>query len=234
MQKRKVGIEVADRSLVGNLYTSTADKSGVLFVHGFASNRRGYAEYAAETALQVGATCLTFDMGGHGRSHIDPNGLTINDHMTDLRRAYDYLASRKEVNAKRIGVVGASYGGYLAALLSQERKVKGLVLRAPAIYPNGLELTERSDYDMESIDTFRSEIKPGDPNRALDAIANFAGSIVVVRSGLDESIHSNVIDAYAGSAQQSNVVEIPGAHHSLEGPEREIFKQIVVSFARGL
>src|SRR5262245_52195248 len=40
---------------------------------------------------------------------------------------------RDGVDAERIAVVGSSYGGYLGVLLTSERKVTSLALRAPAI-----------------------------------------------------------------------------------------------------
>jgi pimeloyl-ACP methyl ester carboxylesterase len=240
MQNSEVNLRVNGRNLVGNFYASDPDKSAVLFVHGFESSKSGYEEYAVEVAGEVGAACLTLDLGGHGKSEGDLTKLTINDHLAELRRAYDFLASRCginpnwKINPQRIGIVGASYGAYLAALLSEERTLKSLLLRAPAIYPDKIEHLPRGAYDTPYIDEFRETLEPDTPNRALSAVASFAGTVAVVASECDESIPRAVPDAYAAVAQRPTIVEIPGAKHSLQDQEREMFKNLVVSFARAL
>ena len=52
--------------------------------------------------------------------------------MRDLLAAYDFLAALRNVDSDSIAVVGSSYGGYLAALLTALRPVKWLGLRVPA------------------------------------------------------------------------------------------------------
>jgi dienelactone hydrolase len=54
--------------------------------------------------------------------------------LRDILAAYDFLAAQPNVDSDSIAVVGSSYGGYLAALLTALRPVKWLALRVPALY----------------------------------------------------------------------------------------------------
>ena len=48
--------------------------------------------------------------------------------------AYDVLAASRRSTTPSIAVVGSSYGGYLAAILTSLRPVRWLALRVPALY----------------------------------------------------------------------------------------------------
>ena len=56
------------------------------------------------------------------------------DNLHDVLAAYDLLRGQPAVDDQAIAVVGSSYGGYLAAILTSRRRVRWLGLRAPALY----------------------------------------------------------------------------------------------------
>lgn len=76
--------------------------------------------------------------------------------------AYDALRGAEGVDPARIGVCGASYGGFLAALLSGLRDPKRLLIRAPALYPD-----DWLDLPLGS----RGERPDAPHSQALEAIA---------------------------------------------------------------
>lgn len=55
------------------------------------------------------------------------SGLSQDQAMGDLKAAYAYLAARKDVNARRIGVIGWCMGGKYALLLASEEPVAATV-----------------------------------------------------------------------------------------------------------
>lgn len=123
------------RVLAGEVY-SPADRApsgaGIVFVHGSASSQEGYGPRAETAADRIGATCLTFDLSGHGGSGGSLDELSLRDHLADCLAAFDALLGQPGVDPDRVGVCGASYGGFLGALLIARRPTASLLLRAPA------------------------------------------------------------------------------------------------------
>src|SRR5262245_3196847 len=132
-----IRLEVDDEKLQGHLLlpaTSTARRCpGVLFVHGWGSSQRQDLR-PARRLLAHGHACLTFNLRGHARTRRDIAEVTRAENLRDVAAAYDVLACQAAVDAERIALVGASYGAYLATLLTAERAVCALALQAPALY----------------------------------------------------------------------------------------------------
>ncbi len=211
--------------------------AAVLMMHGYKSDRRGYEEYATAVAARLGVTCMTIDLLGHGESEtkIDFTKLMINDYVDDVVETFDYLSEMDVVDPTRIGVLGASFSGYLAAMLLAERDPKKVLLRAPAIYDDREIGIPREQMNARKMNKFRCGLAKAIPsNIALDAVAEFDGEVTVVESENDESILPCVIAAYAGVAQDGIHRIIKGAGHSLQGDHRAEFADIVVDWARGL
>ena len=73
------------------------------------------------------------------------------------------------MNADAIGVIGTSYGGYLAALLTAVRPVQWLALRAAALYRDADWTKPKSSLDRADLNAYRLQtVKPAE-NRALEA-----------------------------------------------------------------
>jgi pimeloyl-ACP methyl ester carboxylesterase len=231
-------IEHCGRELAANLFLPNRQTDiGVIFAHGYNSNQQGYAEYAEAVVVDQRAAALTFDLSGHGASSLDRDELTIDDHLDDLNAAYDFFRDTC-YNVKIIGIVGASYGGYLATMLAVQPlvSVQGLLLRAPALYPDGLHKTPRHEYDTDAINAFRVDLdRSSQPNiENLRAIAAFRGKLAIVASGADESIPMTVPMAYARAARDAKLWIIPEAKHSLVGDERTMFTGLMLDWVAEL
>jgi uncharacterized protein len=224
---RLVRFPSSGRTLVGRVYAPGPSLAGVLFVHGLHSDQTGYKERAEPVTEQLGAVCLTFDLSGHGESDGSRWALSLRDHLADVTAAYDRLIAEPNVDPERIGVVGASYGGYLAALLTARRPVARLLLRAPVLY---------EDAELDAPLALREKREePPAKSAALDAVASFRGPVLVVESEKDESVPHATIEAYrtAGSTAQHRL--IPDAGHELNRPEwRAAFVAAILDFFSGL
>jgi hypothetical protein len=214
------------RRLTGRVFGPAASRPGLLFVHGIDSSQAGYRERAEAAVERLGAVCLTFDLGGHGDSEGTRDVLSIRDHLADLVSAYDRLVAEREVDSTRIGVAGASYGGYLAALLSTRRPVARLALRAPALY---------ADADLDVPRGLRRPVSdPSLASAAVQALERFGGPVLIVESGRDPSL-APMVRAYRDARPEHEYVLIADAGHELDRPEwRAAFLSALLEFFAGL
>jgi uncharacterized protein len=129
-----VAISVDGHPIAGTLIAPSRNNvPGILFVHGWGASQEEYLP-AARSAAELGCACLSFDMRGHVATKDQRDKVTREDNLRDVIAAYDVLASRPDVDAAVMGIVGSSYGGYLASIATTQRPISYLALRAPAIY----------------------------------------------------------------------------------------------------
>ena len=85
----------------------------------------------AGALADAGFIVVRYDKRGLGQSGGRPEVVTLTDQSDDLRAAFKFLTSRKDVDSKRIAVVGHSEGG-LVALISAaaEKKIGAVALLA--------------------------------------------------------------------------------------------------------
>jgi uncharacterized protein len=202
-------IESSGRRLSARIVAGGAGP-GILFVHGLHSSAAGYGSRADATAAALGATALLFDLSGHGRSEGDRAAMTPREHLGDTLAAYDALVAAEGVDPARVGVCGASYGGFLSALLVARRPVRRLLMRAPALYAD--------EWLDRPLAARRSHVTPA-ASAALDAVGAFEGDVLVLESERDEVIPHAAVEAYVAAGAQHAV--IAGATHRLSDPAWE-------------
>ena len=210
----------------------------ILFVHGWTSMKERSFQYA-QALSKLGFLCFLFDMRGHGQSEGDIKTFTIKDFSDDVIAAYDYLSEVKSVNKENISAVASSFGCYLIALLSQKRKIKNLVMRAPADYANEEFNRPKSltSGDEPEVMAWRKKIKQPNETYALEAINNFSGNILIIEAELDDTIPHETIENYANAVKDKNKlthIVLKGAPHSIaEGKFRDQITQILVNWFKG-
>ena len=111
----------------------------VVFAHGRGSGKDSPRNRAVAEALRaLGYAALLFDFTGHGESEGTEADSTQAQQVDDLGAALDALEGFDEVDAGRIGVVGASSGAAVALLrAASDRRIRELALRSPN--PSGAE-----------------------------------------------------------------------------------------------
>jgi uncharacterized protein len=213
-----VEIAVDDQHIEGRFVAGTAAGPAVLFVHGWGGNQQQYLSRARAVA-ELGFICLTFDLRGHARSDEQRETVSREDNLRDLLAAYAVLAGLPYVDPKDIGVVGSSYGAYLAAIMTAQRAVRWIALRAPALYNDaGWELPKRKLHEDPDFTAYRRRAVAAEKNLALRACAAFRGNVLVVESEKDDIIPHPVIANYLAACTRAQSVTyrmIKGADHSL-------------------
>ena len=216
-----IEILVDDESIAGTLVAPGTLVPGVLFVHGWGGSQQQYISRAREVAA-LGCICLTFDLRGHASTHAQRDTVSREDNLQDVVAAYDLLVQQPGIDASSIAVVGSSYGGYLAAILTSLRPVRWLALRVPALYkdedwdlPKG---QLRKEQDLEAYRLL--PVRP-DESIALRACATFAGDALIVESEHDSTIPHQVVVNYRealAAAHSLTYRMIEGADHGLSDP----------------
>jgi uncharacterized protein len=221
VHEEHLAIGVDGASLAATVVTPGVLNPGVLFVHGWGGSQEQYRARAKELA-SYGCVCLTFDLRGHVATQSYFTTVSREQNLADLEAAYDLLVSRPHVDRNAIAVVGSSYGGYLATILSTLRPVRWLALRAPALYRDEgwghAKLQLHADQDLAG---YRSTLVPADRNRALAACGRFRGDLLLVSSEFDERVPQTVIRSYQDAANDCRSLTvrcIGGADHGLTRP----------------
>ena len=215
-------IPVDNEYLAGTLLAPATTVPGILFVHGWGGSQEQDLE-RARAAAGLGCICMTFDLRGHAGHRVHYEKVTREDNLRDLLAAYDVLAGMRGIDRASIGIVGSSYGGYLAAIVTSMRKVRWLALRAPALYKDGdwdrPKLSLHADADLS---VFRRRDLPVAENRALRAAAEFRGDVLIVESELDVIVPHAVIANYVAAFSNAHSLTsrvIKGADHGLADAE---------------
>jgi dipeptidyl aminopeptidase/acylaminoacyl peptidase len=215
-----IDIPVDGEHIDGTLISPGTLVPGVLFVHGWGVDGDTYVPRAHEIAA-LGCICLTFDLRGHAATQDRRSTVTREDNLRDVLAAYDRLVAHPMVDRSAIGVVGSSYGGYLAAILAAERPVRWLALRVPALYKDEDWHVPKQELRKNGLDAFRQDRVSPDENRALRACAAFEGDVLLVRSEHDDTVPPTVIANYLAAFRGMRSLTyrvIAGADHGLSKP----------------
>lgn len=84
----------------------------------------------SDALTKAGVAVLRYDDRGVGLSTGDFGSGTTDDFAKDAAKAVEFLRTRKEIDPKRIGVLGHSEGGLIAPIIANECKAAFLVLLA--------------------------------------------------------------------------------------------------------
>ena len=211
-------IAVDDQHIAGTLVTPGTLIPGVLFVHGWGGSQEQYVTRARAVAA-LGCICLTFDLRGHAKTQSLHDTVSREDNLHDLIAAYDMLLRQRGVDASSIAVVGSSYGGYLAAILTTLRPVRWLALRVPALYKDSdWGIPKGQLRKLQQLDSYRMLPVQPEESRALAACTAFTGDALVVESEHDSIVPPQVLanyrHAFANAASLTYRV-LEGADHAL-------------------
>lgn len=218
---QRVAITVGDGTIAGTFVSPGTLVPGVLFIHGWGGSQEQYLARARQIAA-LGCICLTFDLRGHVGTRPQFETVSRASNLDDVLAAYNLLTQRPEVDPSAIALIGSSYGGYLAAILTEMRPVKWLALRAPALYMDtGWELPKLQLHKDQDLPTYRSSVVLAENNRALKAVRKFTGDVLLVQSELDSIVPKAVLSSYREAATHSRSLTyrcIEGADHGLTQP----------------
>lgn len=226
-----VAIPVGMRRVQGTIYAPENPVGTALFVHGWNGSQAEDID-RARTIASFGYLCLTFDLYGHNATSKFQSATTREDNMLDVMAAYEVLEKLNKPDAP--GVIGVSYGGYLAALLTARKPVAWLALRAPALYRDSGWQMPKASFDRADLDAYRRLSIKAKENRALEACSRFAGDVLLVESEFDAIVPSTVAANYRTAfAQAASLTfrRIESADHALSKPAwQDEYSKLLISW----
>ncbi|MPS99893.1 MULTISPECIES: alpha/beta fold hydrolase [unclassified Pseudomonas] len=223
IQSESVDLQVEGDSIAGTLVSPGNKMPGILFVHGWGgSQQRDLARARQITGL--GCVCMTFDLRGHENTASQRLTVTREQNLQDLLVAYDRLAGHPAVDSNAIAIIGSSYGGYLATLLTLQRPVKWLALRVPAMYWDEDWHSPKQTLDRQRLNAYRQRPLGPDDNRALAACAAFRGDVLLVESEQDDYVPHTTMMSYRSAFVSAHSLThriVDGADHALSSEENQ-------------
>lgn len=138
--------------------------------------------------------------------------------LEDLLAAYDRLVSHPSVDPEAIAVIGTSYGGYLATILSAMRPVKWMALRVPALYWDADWDMPKQELDRDRLAHYRRSAVTAADNRALAACKEFRGDVLLIESERDDYVPHATLMSYRSAFELAHSLTyrlVDGADHAL-------------------
>ena len=127
--------------LVGTYYEGEkANTPAILLLHQWQSDRHSWDDFAKEMQRD-GFNVLSIDGRGFGESVKKTDGTAVaagrsdddvKAMLGDVGAAFDFLSKQKNVDPKRVGIIGASYGSSLAIIYAADHpNVAAVALMSP-------------------------------------------------------------------------------------------------------
>ncbi len=212
-------------------------RASILMVHGWKSTFGTTFGEIKNTCLTLGCNVFMLTLRGHGDATETIQTVTREDHMLDIELALRYMKRQHTVDMSKLVGVGSSYGAYLLAVAATEQPFMGLLLRAPALYPNdGWNKPIQQMVDMETLWEWRSQEHIPEDSRALVGIAAHKGKLLVVSGGKDEDMPPQVALSYGNVAYKANMhrIILSQAGHVFAGESREAYLRYSSAWLEGL
>jgi len=211
----------------------------VLFLHGIRDSKSDdYMEFGNHVFLQHGYAVFRIDAANHGERIRYDYELDLTDGFPywsrdviiqtvfDLRRAVDFLATRPEIDADRIGYFGASFGGFIGVVfVGVDKRIKAPVI---ALAGGGLNFLFGAKAVLPSVDEFLSVIEP---LNFVDKIA--PRPLLMINAKRDKTVPPiSTKWLYAYAEEPKHIIWYDSSHHEL--PREQAFGEAVKWFDRHL
>ncbi len=176
-----------------------APAPGVVMCHGFTGHKAETHRLFVNTARDFcrhGLVVLRFDFRGSGDSAGEFQEMTISREIADAKAALDFISTRSEADPARLGALGLSMGGCVAACLAgRDPRVKALVLWAATAHPGRIferllpQFEEGEQVlDMSGWGIGRQFLEDARTLHPLAEIRNYRGPTLIVHGTQDESV----------------------------------------------
>lgn len=148
--EEEITFQNGDIKLSGTLLLPNRSNNfpAVILTHGSGpATRAAYRSWGLRFAKK-GIAALIYDKRGNGKSTGDWRSASMENLADDAVAGLNYLKTRPEINAKKIGVAGHSQGGWVAPLAANRSKEAAFVIASAA---SGVSPDRQSIYHRASV-----------------------------------------------------------------------------------
>ena len=203
---------------------------------------RGFGDLFDQYLAQHGYVVITLDnrgMGRRGRAFSDAIHRQLGKvEVADQRKAIEWLAAQPWVDAKRIGVFGWSYGGYMALMMLG--KASDIVAAGVSVAP----VTDWSLYDTHYTERYMGTPKTNADGYTKSAVTawldGLKSPLFLVHGMADDNVlftnSTQLMAQLQTRGTQFDLMTYPGGKHGLSTPamKKHVFNAIVRWFDRQL
>lgn len=211
----RVSFRAGEIELVG-FYAPSRNRRAVLLVHGAGGDRNSMLPEARWLARR-GYGVLSYDLPGHGESGGEIRW--AEPERASVRAAVDWLSRNGGVDAKGVGALGFSLGGYvLVQVAAVEPRLSALVLSGTPSDPVDQVRFQHARYSVFSQLPALFVLRQGGMDlsvRALDYVGRVAPRPLLVIGGEnDQTVPSNMAEAlFRAAGEPKQLYIIPHADH---------------------
>lgn len=157
----------------------------------------------ADHLTRNGIAVLRYDDRGFGASTGDHNAATSADFATDVKAAIKYLKSRKDIDPKKIGLIGHSEGGLIAPIVAADVPMSFMVLLAGPGVPGEQISIQQAE--------LLGKLKNANQQDIQNEIAVMKGIFELIKNyGDDIEILRNKLEVYISHQLEKNEVVLEG------------------------
>jgi dipeptidyl aminopeptidase/acylaminoacyl peptidase len=243
----EVAVESQTGATLSGRFIEGRTRAAIVLVHGYGGDQDEMLPVA--DALHAGGfSVFTYDQRGCGRSSGE---VTFGGReQDDLASVVDYLASRPDVDADRIGAFGFSMGGS-TTLLAAARDPRIKAVAADSAWsdvrrwlrPSVAAVFTRPRDRFHALSLKLAEVRTGvdlDDLRPVDVVDRLSPRPVLLIHGTADNVvvPSESERNYAAAGEPKELVLVPGAHHgdtiapgasSMHAKVRAFFERALVS-----
>ena len=229
--EKKIKFKSGKNMLRGSMFVPSGRGPfpAVIFFHGNGSEGEKYFE-AGKYLSEKGILCLAFNFTGCGVSEGEYLVQTHQDAFRDAKNAYDFFLKQKQIDRQRVGIVGGSFGGYVASMILPELDVVSLVLLFPSAHDDSYNTKIEMGSIEKEVEYFENEYNWIN-SEAYKNISDFRRSLLIIESEKDKNVPANVVNNYYEVAKKVLIKElrvIKDADHRLStGKMRKEFYELI-------
>jgi len=249
MKEQFVSFCNKNQRIMGTLHIASSQEKrpAVIMCHGFTGQRMEAHFLFVKTARHLaanGITVLRFDFRGSGESEGEFADMTVEEEISDAEVALRFLLQQEFVDYNRVGVIGLSLGGCVAACLAGRMNgfIKSTVLWSAAykpgenlsalLAPETEEVIERLGYvnvgGNKVGKKFLEILAQIDP---IKEISTYQGAALLIHGEADFIPYSLAQQCYERLQQRkegkAKLYLVKGADHTFSSPEWE--KEVITT-----